>query len=301
MLSQKMRRYAKITAAVLSAVIAITSSSVVVCAAGIEYSDDRGQNRLNNEDIASKSAEPKKPVFKSSESDEQEISPNLDETAKSQDTIEDTSEETSEIGITIYEQTDMSENSDQNKGKSDKTEAADVFDDGSFDKNEGADIHETGDVQIIEHYEADDNILITEADKFREKSSENSQESIEDNRDLVLYSTYSENCSFKEADGISFQYCVGTAWTDFYGRTDVLDHIDGVRIQSTRKPYYLQYHTKDVGKDNYRPFVTSEEDDYAGWYGISMSQLEIQVFLQDGRRIYDDYIVMYRVKVNGRG
>ena len=289
-----MRLYSRISAAVLSAVVLISSLYVAAYADTSEHPDNISQDYFTGDGMNSK--------FKATELDETEETEAVAETGKIIDKQtskpeisgnNDSQTVNPEAADRTEVQTGMAEISCQSNGNTDKTESVNMDDGHLSNKNEDSNINESGSETDIPRYENTDYILISE------NKPGDVQDVSENNSNSILYTA--ENCAFKEADGITLQYFAGTEWTDFYGRTDVLDHIDGVRIQTRRKPYYLQYHTKDVGKDNYRPFVTSEEDDYAGWYGVNISQLEIQVFLQDGRRVYDDYIVMYRVKVNGMG
>lgn len=82
-----------------------------------------------------------------------------------------------------------------------------------------------------------------------------------------------------------------------------VDSMDGVRLQTSGKPYYLYYRSRNASHGWLR-FVSSDnsgETDYAGWHGCPMSNLEIQVYLQGGTRIFDDYVVMYRANVTGYG
>lgn len=290
------RLFTRITSAVLSAVTLISSLSVAVCAMESEYSDNSFQRCLTGEDTTSEYADTQSHGFDLFESDKLEISSDSD----NMENIEYVTESAAETAI-IEENNNKPENSGPIQSKIDKTESDDIYDDKLNNENRNSDVHKVEISPALGQSELTDNIPVKESVDSNETNSEDFQQFNTDGEGLTLYAASAANCAFKEADGITFQYCVGTVWTDFYGKTDILDHIDGVRIQSGAKPYYLKYRTKDVGKDNYRPFVTSEEDDYAGWYGINMSQLEIQVYLQNGQRAYDDYIVMYRVKVNDMG
>lgn len=291
-----MRLYARIISAVLSAVVVISSLSIVVCAIETKCSDNSFQRCLTDEDTTSEYAEIQSHDFVFFESDEPEISSDLDNT----ENIEYETESAAETAI-IEESNNKPEDSGSIQSKIDKTESDDIYDVKLSNENLNSDVHKAETSSALVQSEFTDSIPVKEAVDSNEINSEDFQQLNTDSEGSILCAASVANCAFKEADGITFQYCVGTVWTDFYGKTGILDHIDGVRIQSGAKPYYLKYRTKDVGKDNFRPFVTSEEDDYAGWYGINMSQLEIQVYLQNGQRVYDDYIVMYRVKVNDMG
>ena len=82
-----------------------------------------------------------------------------------------------------------------------------------------------------------------------------------------------------------------------------VDSMDGVRLQTSGKPYYLWYRSRDASHD-WLDFVSSNDsgtNDYAGWPGYPISNLEIQVYTQGGTRVFDNYVVMYRAKVTGRG
>lgn len=107
---------------------------------------------------------------------------------------------------------------------------------------------------------------------------------------------------FKTADGITMSYYKNRTLYNLNSSVSV-DSMDGVRLQTSGKPYYLYYRSRNASH-GWLSFVSSDnsgETDYAGWHGCPMSNLEIQVYLQGGTRIFDDYVVMYRANVTGYG
>ncbi|WP_159459782.1 C39 family peptidase [Scatolibacter rhodanostii] len=93
-------------------------------------------------------------------------------------------------------------------------------------------------------------------------------------------------------------YLNGSTWKEFTGM--VLSKMDGIKIQTTGKPYYLQYRTWNSGKSGYYPFVTSTENDYAGSPGKPVQLLNIQVYKTDGTKLTSGVVVMYRTYTDGR-
>ena len=107
-------------------------------------------------------------------------------------------------------------------------------------------------------------------------------------------------CDFERASGITYEYSVynSSKWNKFHGRT-VDAQLDGLRFQTGDKPYYFKYRVRN-GNKGWLEFVSSKnsgEYDFAGLHDQIMDGLEVQVYLQDGTRIYDNCVVMYRVKV----
>ena len=90
-------------------------------------------------------------------------------------------------------------------------------------------------------------------------------------------------------------------WTTFTQKATA-DHMDGIRIQTPGKPYYLYYRTKNAGKSDYYPFVRSDDtatSAYAGSAGKPIQRLGIQVYRKsDGAKLDTGIVVMYRVYAN---
>ncbi|WP_411676882.1 C39 family peptidase [Caproicibacter sp.] len=87
-------------------------------------------------------------------------------------------------------------------------------------------------------------------------------------------------------------------WNSFE-RSTVASHIDGIKMQTTNKPYYLLYKTWNSGQSSYYPAVKSTDNDYAGSAGKPIRRLSIQAYKNDGTKLVSGVIVMYRAYVNG--
>ncbi len=93
-----------------------------------------------------------------------------------------------------------------------------------------------------------------------------------------------------------------TSETEFDGPIAISNSLNGIRLQTTDKPYYFLYRFRRQSNLNWLSFVDSRNSgatDYAGLYGQLMTNLEIRVYSLDGTRLFDNYVVMYRTKVNG--
>lgn len=92
-------------------------------------------------------------------------------------------------------------------------------------------------------------------------------------------------------------------WTSFSG-TVLTDHIDGIKIRTdTSKPYYLSYRSWNAGKGQYYPYVDSRGtayNDYAGYPGKPIQLLNIYAYANDGTKLREGVVVMYRVHVDNR-
>lgn len=107
--------------------------------------------------------------------------------------------------------------------------------------------------------------------------------------------------TFREASGITQQYrATGTtAWQTLMPNT-TFTGADGVLLQTSNKPYYLKYKCRDNSYGWLDPVlsINSGTYDYAGWLGYSATNISIEVY-DYTRRIFDNYVVMYRAKVAG--
>lgn len=105
--------------------------------------------------------------------------------------------------------------------------------------------------------------------------------------------------------GASLQYMTDSLsnWTSF-GGTVLADRIDGIKIRTdTDKPYYLSYRSWNAGKSNYYPYVDSRGtayNDYAGYPGKPIQLLNIYAYANDGTKLREGVVVMYRVHVDNR-
>lgn len=98
----------------------------------------------------------------------------------------------------------------------------------------------------------------------------------------------------------NLQYLIGSTWKSFTGKVTA-SHIDGLKIQiSSSKPYYLLYKTRNEGKDDYYPSISSRENDYAGSPNKPIQRLNIEVYRNDGVKLTTGVVVMYRVYVDGK-
>lgn len=121
-------------------------------------------------------------------------------------------------------------------------------------------------------------------------------------------SGYTDNNSskqFVEITDFVQKYMVGSSTEYNLDSTIYLERIDGIRLDTTNteSEFYFKYCSKNTdNRTNFHSYVYSYKKgpyDYAGMYGYAMRNLEIQVFSSDGTRLFDDYVVMYRVKVAG--
>ncbi len=105
--------------------------------------------------------------------------------------------------------------------------------------------------------------------------------------------------------GASLQYMTDSLsnWTSF-GGTVLADRIDGIKIRTdTDKPYYLSYRSWNAGKSNYYPYVDSRGtayNDYAGYPGKPIQLLNIYAYANDGTKLREGVVAMYRVHVDNR-
>lgn len=89
-------------------------------------------------------------------------------------------------------------------------------------------------------------------------------------------------------------------WIPFEQRT-IVAKMDGLRIQTPGKPYYLYYRTWNEGKTDYYPYVKSSDTSasaYAGSAGKPIQRVNIQVYKNDGTKLDSGVIVMYRAMVD---
>ncbi len=151
----------------------------------------------------------------------------------------------------------------------------------------------------LQKWENVDNILIGEDPE----ASDTAEESIDQAGGSMR--TPEADREFSEINGITMQYCVGSAdtWTSFSKTTGNLDQIDGIKLQTTSQEFYLKYYSKNVGVSSsiLTPVYSTKSGqyDYAGLYGHAMTDLSIEVYTGNGTRVFDDYVVMYRAKVAG--
>ncbi len=75
--------------------------------------------------------------------------------------------------------------------------------------------------------------------------------------------------------------------------------MNSIRLQTKNKPFYLNYRTRNRGKGWLDYVLSTNSVDFAGWKGYAVTGLEIQMFTNDGIRLFDKYAVMYRSKVAG--
>ena len=98
----------------------------------------------------------------------------------------------------------------------------------------------------------------------------------------------------------TLSYMVDNNWTNF-DKSVIPGRLDGLKIQTdASKPYYITYQTWNQGRDNYYPFVTSRENDYAGSAGKPIQRLGLYVYRNDGTKLVTGVVVMYRAYVEGR-
>lgn len=95
---------------------------------------------------------------------------------------------------------------------------------------------------------------------------------------------------------ITQQYMVNGFWNDLRGSLRTTMH--GIKLPTAGKPYYLYYRTYNTGHGWY-PFVTSEENDYAGSPGKNIEALECHVYSSSGVKLHNQYVIMYRAFANG--
>ena len=116
-----------------------------------------------------------------------------------------------------------------------------------------------------------------------------------------LHVSAASGYTFREASGITQQYrATGTSTWKTLTPTTTFNGSDGILIQTSNKPYYLKYKSRDNSHGWLDPVRSTDSGtyDYAGWPGYSVTNISIEVYNYTGR-IYDNYVVMYRAKVAG--
>lgn len=98
---------------------------------------------------------------------------------------------------------------------------------------------------------------------------------------------------------IQFSYLKNGLWNSFSGTSET--SMDGIKIQTpANSSYYLKYRTWNSGKTNWYSRVDSNTDDYAGAPNRPIQRLQIQVYQNDGTKLTENIVVMYRARVAGR-
>ena len=112
---------------------------------------------------------------------------------------------------------------------------------------------------------------------------------------------------------ISLSYLYGGKWIGFSDQTK--STMDCLKIKtSSNESFYLQYRTWNKGMNGYYPYVKSTENDYAGSSGkpiqhvqilnisclLSIQQLQIQAYRNDGTKLVSGIVVMYRAFVENK-
>ena len=94
------------------------------------------------------------------------------------------------------------------------------------------------------------------------------------------------------------QYRTNSSWRNLTSSVYVTN-MSGIRLLTRNKPFYFKYRTRNRGK-GWLPFVLSTNNtDFAGWSGYPITALEIQLFANNGTRLFDTHAVMFRSKVAG--
>ena len=118
-----------------------------------------------------------------------------------------------------------------------------------------------------------------------------------------------ERIQASSTSGLSFEYLIGnnsiiSNWHSFNGLLS--NSLQGIKIKtSSDLPFYFKYRARNGQYYGWLDFVDSRyssgtgDDNYAGISNINMTDLEIWVYDEDDNRIFEDYIVMYRVKTAG--
>ena len=98
---------------------------------------------------------------------------------------------------------------------------------------------------------------------------------------------------------IQCTYLKNGAWNTF--TNSMQSSMDGIKLQThASSPYYLQYRTWNEGKTAWYSRVNSNVDDYAGAPNRPVQRLQIQVYQNDGTKLTEKVVVMYRARVAGR-
>ncbi len=94
------------------------------------------------------------------------------------------------------------------------------------------------------------------------------------------------------------QYRADSTWLNLTPSIDVLS-MNSLKLQTKNKPFYLKYRTSNRGKGWLDYVLSTSTTDFAGWKGYPVTALEIQLFANNGTRLFDTHAVMYRSKVAG--
>ena len=114
---------------------------------------------------------------------------------------------------------------------------------------------------------------------------------------LTEASTQSSEFSYASY-GITRSYRADNSLWKIIPNNSDIGHTDGVRILTTNKPYYFKYKARVTDNGWQAPVLSTDTEAYAGLTGHYITNLAIEVY-EGGRRIYDNYVVMYRAKVAG--
>lgn len=97
---------------------------------------------------------------------------------------------------------------------------------------------------------------------------------------------------------IKFSYLKNGSWKSFNGKT--INSMDGIKIQETNSDFYLKYCTWNKGQNGFYPYVSSEENDYAGSDGKPVELIDIRAYDKNGTKLTSGIVVMYRAYVEGK-
>lgn len=98
---------------------------------------------------------------------------------------------------------------------------------------------------------------------------------------------------------IQFTYLKNGTWNTFSNAVE--STIDGIQIQTpSNNSFYLKYRTWNEGKSTWYSKVDSNTSDYAGAPNRPVQRLQIQVYKNDGTKLTEKIVVMYRARVSGR-
>ncbi len=103
---------------------------------------------------------------------------------------------------------------------------------------------------------------------------------------------------FQRISNFTQQYRSDSTWFSLTLSVSVAS-MNSIKLQTSDQPYYLNYRTRNRGKDWLSYVLSTSTADFAGWKGYPVTALEIQMFNSSGKRLFEKYIVMYRAKVAG--
>lgn len=102
--------------------------------------------------------------------------------------------------------------------------------------------------------------------------------------------------TFREAENITLELKMNGKWVTLDSTLN--EKTDALKIHTIDKPYYLKYQTNNYTFGWVLPVSSRDEKAFSGHSGYPINALSIEVY-SSKKRLFDDYVVMYRAKTDG--